>query len=95
MWLTGTKAVNEGYADRIVTVKCDISLSGVTTHHVNFLGADITYDLDQCPINTSPMNVRIGAPDGKSLTAEIKAEVEAKFMEKFNNKQEQVLPMVF
>jgi ATP-dependent Clp protease protease subunit len=95
MWLIGTKAVSEGYADRIVTVKCDISLSGVTTHHVNFLGMDVSYDLDNCPINTSPMNVRISAPDAKSLTNEVKAEIEAKFMDKYNNKQKQVLPMVF
>ena len=60
-WLTGTKSVAQGYADRIVTVKCDSTLSGTTTHHLNFLGLDVQYDLDNCPLNTSPMNVHIGS----------------------------------
>ena len=95
MWLTGTKSVEQGYADRVVLVKCDTTLAGVSTKHVSFMGLDIQYDLDNCPINTSPMNIRIGAPDGKSLTTEIMNEVKAKFLSHFENKESQVLPMVF
>jgi ATP-dependent Clp protease, protease subunit len=95
MWLTGTKSVQQGYADRVVVIKCDLTLSGVTTHHINFLGLDIAYDLDNCPINTSPMNIHVAAPDGKVLTNEMRNEVETKFLSSFENKQKQVLPMLF
>lgn len=95
MWLTGTKSVEEGYADRIVAVKCDSTLSGATTKHANFLGFDIAYDLDNCPLNTSPMNVRISQLEGKSVSNELLNEVKNKFMSQFENKQGQVLPMVF
>lgn len=61
MWVTGTQAVEGGYADEVVTVSCDESLSGVTTHHLNFMGIiNIDYDLDNCPLNSAPMNIRIG-----------------------------------
>jgi ATP-dependent Clp protease protease subunit len=95
MWLTGTKSVEQGYADRIVAVKCDSTLSGSTTKHASFLGFDIAYDLDNCPLNTSPMNVRISQLDGKALSNELLNEVKNKFLSQFENKQAQVLPMVF
>lgn len=96
MWLTGTKSVAEGYSDTIVTVSCDASLAGVTTQHANFLGMDIAYDLDNCPLNTSPMNIRIsapGAPDGKSINYEVTSVVKEKFLSNFQAKAKQVIPM--
>lgn len=95
MWLTGTKSVEQGYADRIVLVKCDTSLSGATTNHVNILGFDISYDLDKCPINTAPMNVKIGSLDGKPITSELTNKIKTEFLSSFENKQKQVLPMSF
>lgn len=60
LWVTGTQAVAQGYADEVVTVSCDSSLSGVTTKTINFMGLiNISYDLDNCPLNSSPMNVRV------------------------------------
>lgn len=60
MWVTGSQAVEQGYADEIVQVSCDSSLSGVTTHTINFMGLiNIAYDLDNCPLNSAPMNVRV------------------------------------
>ena len=32
MWLTGQQSVDQGYADRVVKVKCDSSLDGTTKH---------------------------------------------------------------
>ena len=94
MWLTGTKSVEQGYADRIVTVKCDASLTGVSTHHVNFMGLDITYDLDNCPLNTSPMNVRMGGtPGGSVVTASQIEDIKKKFLEQFEKNQKAVVPM--
>lgn len=61
MWVTGSQAVEQGYADEVITVSCDFSLAGVTTHTIMFMGViPIEYDLDNCPLNSTPMNVRIG-----------------------------------
>ncbi len=95
MWLTGTKSVLEGYADKVVKIKCDSSLAGTTTHNASMLGFQITYDLDECPINTSPFNVRIGNKEGKTLTSELEKEIREKFLTQFEDKQRQVLPMAF
>lgn len=60
LWVTGQEAVEQGYADQVITIKCDDSLSGTTTHEASMFGLTILYDLSECPINSSPMNVRIG-----------------------------------
>lgn len=59
LWLTAEKAVEQGYADRIVNVKCDKTLDGVIPKTTQFFGMDIQYDLDKCPLNSAPMNVRM------------------------------------
>ena len=60
MWLTGSESVAQGYADRVVNVRCDKSLNGVTSHEATYLGfIAITYDLSNCPLNSSPQNVKI------------------------------------
>lgn len=61
MWLTGNQSVEQGYADKVVSVKCDSSLKGSTTHELLLFGMfRVSYELDNCPINTSPQNVQIG-----------------------------------
>lgn len=61
LWMTGTQAVTRGYADEVVVARCDSSLEGVTTHEVMFMGIiPVKYDLDNCPLNTAPMNIRVG-----------------------------------
>jgi ATP-dependent protease ClpP protease subunit len=69
LWVTGSQAVAQGYADEVVTVSCDDSLAGATTHTIMFMGiVPIEYDLDNCPLNSSPMNIRIGKlPTNKGL----------------------------
>jgi ATP-dependent Clp protease protease subunit len=60
MWRTGSESVAEGYADKVVKVKCDETLDGVTTKSLDFMGiATVTYDLSDCPLNTSPKNIKI------------------------------------
>lgn len=60
MWITGRQAIEQGYADEIVQVQCDASLAGVTTKNASFLGIiNLQYDLDNCPLNTTPMNIRV------------------------------------
>jgi ATP-dependent Clp protease protease subunit len=61
LWLTGAQSTAQGYADEVVKITCDSSLEGVTTHKVMFMGIiPVAYDLDKCPLNTSPMNIRVG-----------------------------------
>jgi ATP-dependent Clp protease, protease subunit len=93
LWLTGTQAVAGGYADRMVTVKCDSSLDGVTTHSLSFMGLRVMYDTDNCPLNTSPMNIRISSPDNQRVGPNESASTEAKFLEQYFNKQKSVVPM--
>jgi ATP-dependent Clp protease protease subunit len=94
LWLTGQQSVVGGYADRIVTVKCDSSLDGVTTHNIEFLGLKISYDLDNCPINTSPMHIRVASPEEKQpLTRERAKDAEARFLESYITKHRSIIPM--
>lgn len=60
MWLTGQQSVAQGYADRVVNVKCDASLVGTTKHKAEIFIFKVSYELDKCPLNTSPLNVKIG-----------------------------------
>lgn len=67
MWRTGTQSVDQGYADKIVKVSCDSSLDGMTTNELNFMGIKIKYDLSNCPINTSPTNIRLSIKTNKGI----------------------------
>jgi ATP-dependent protease ClpP protease subunit len=98
MWLTGTKSVAEGYSDKIVLAKCDKTLTGVTTNHISFLGMDIAYDLDNCPLNSNPGNVRVGQiGGGKGPTADVNPElaeqIKKQFLTTYESKMRQVIPM--
>lgn len=93
IWLTGTKSVQEGYADRIVSVRCDKSLSGTTAHEASFFGMTINYELDNCPLNTAPLNVKVGALSGASQ--EYINHVKEQFLADFQMKASTPLPMVF
>lgn len=59
LWLTAPAAVAGGYADEIVQVRCNSSLDGYTTHEVSFMGMGFEFDLSNCPLNTSPVHVKI------------------------------------
>ena len=61
LWLTGTQSVDGGYADRVVTVRCDSSLNTLIPHTVEFMGMVFMYDTSGCPLDTSIKNVRAGA----------------------------------
>ena len=81
-WLTGTQAVEQGYADAIVTVRCDKSLNGTIAHQVSFLGMAFSYETARCPIITSPLNVK--AVEEAKNDPRIVEETKNKFMEKFD-----------
>lgn len=94
LWLTGAQAVAGGYADRVVTVQCDSSLNGVNTHSITFFGFHISYDLDNCPVNTNPMNIRVDSPDEKkNILPEKAEEIKNRFLEQYINTRRAVYPM--
>ncbi len=60
LWMTGSQSIEGGYADNIMSVSCDSSLDGTTSHDINFMGLAIHFELSNCPLLTSPLNVTIG-----------------------------------
>jgi ATP-dependent Clp protease protease subunit len=59
LWLNGEEAVNQGYADEVVTVKCDSSLEGKTetiTESALFLSIDIK--MPKCPLLLKPVDTK-------------------------------------
>lgn len=93
LWITGQESVLEGYADSLIHVKCDKTIVGVSTQSVVFMGMNIDYDLDNCPINSSPMNIRIGNNAG--MTDEYMDMVKKIFISNYQMKASTPLPMVF
>ncbi len=93
LWMTGRESINRGYSDSMVLVKCDKSLAGTTTHHLEFLGADISYDLDNCPINTAPLNVKVGSSTG--VSKEYLEHIKHQFLSGYELKMTTALPMMF
>jgi ATP-dependent protease ClpP protease subunit len=85
MWVTGSDAVKNGYADRIVTVRCDSSLNGVTTHQISFMGLSLLYDLSKCPIDASPTNIRL-AQKNDNIPNERLEEVKNRFIQQYTSR---------
>lgn len=94
MWVTGTKAVEGGYADRVVTVKCDETLSGTTTYQLVFMGFPVSYDLDNCPLNTSPQNVRVSSEISPAVIPQTYLEnIKRQFLASFYLAKAKEIPM--
>jgi len=68
LWLTAAEAVEGGYADQEADVRCDDSLSGTNAKNAQGpFGITIKYELDKCPLNTTPMNVHAEIPTTEGL----------------------------
>jgi ATP-dependent Clp protease protease subunit len=65
LWRTGTQAVKEGYADKVVKVSCGKDLSGTRTQTVDFRGLSLKVIYSECPLNTSPLSVEADIPTNK------------------------------
>lgn len=81
-WLTGSQSVEEGYADNVVTVRCDNSLNGTETKTGNFMGIEFTYEISNCPLITAPLNVKIS--DKAKNDPRLVEEIKAKFLDSFD-----------
>lgn len=58
LWLNGPEAVAEGYADEVVTAKCDLSLQKVIARKFDFGFFKVKAEFSACPINTNPLSVK-------------------------------------
>jgi ATP-dependent Clp protease protease subunit len=65
MWLTGDQAVKQGYADEVVTVRCDKSLAGTREVTVSFFFVDIALTFSECPVITYPLKIDVILPTNK------------------------------
>lgn len=83
VWLTGPQSVDQGYADKIVNVQCDSTLVGTHQKSVSFFGMQISFEVSNCPLVTSPLNVRVANAGNKMLEEEIKN----RFLETFDLKK--------
>ena len=81
-WLTGSQSVEEGYADNVVTVRCDNSLNGTETKTGNFMGIEFTYEISNCPLITAPLNVKIS--DKAKNDPRLIEEIRSKFIDSFD-----------
>jgi len=82
MWLTGSQAVDQGYADAIATVHCDKSLNATDTKQAEFMGFKISYEVSRCPLITAPLNAK--AADAGKSDPRLVEEVISKFLDKAN-----------
>jgi ATP-dependent Clp protease protease subunit len=66
LWLTGKDAVEQGYADAVVNVKCDASLRE-GRHSVNYDAFlfTLTVEYSNCPMNTAPLSITVNIQTNK------------------------------
>ena len=70
MWRVGQRAVDEGYADKVVAAACDKSLNGTSQHSAQTMFGDVTYELSDCPLITGPLNVKVSIPTNMGMVSE-------------------------
>ena len=60
LWISGQKAVDAGYADKVVQAKCDKELnSGSVSQQFSFFGMTINVTFSTCPLITGPLDVAL------------------------------------
>ena len=57
LWLNGQEAVNQGYADEVVTVRCNETLQGTREEEVETLLFTISAVFSKCPLITTPLSI--------------------------------------
>ena len=58
LWLNGKEAVENGYADEVVSVKCGATLSGNRKKEITYNGYTMEFTFDNCPIRTGPVSIK-------------------------------------
>ena len=67
LWLTGSDAVSQGYADRVVSARCGKSLDGSTIQTINFMGLQFKITFSKCPLQIAPEDVAVNIKTNKGL----------------------------
>ena len=67
LWLNGKEAVENGYADEVVTVRCSSDLSGERVENVFSTGMSLIVTFDACPLRTAPISVTAQVRTNKGL----------------------------
>ena len=67
LWLNGEEAVEKGYADAVVTVKCDLSLQGTKEETLDMGFVKVRAVLSKCPIKTTPVSVEADIATNKGF----------------------------
>jgi ATP-dependent Clp protease, protease subunit len=67
LWLTGSESVAQGYADRVITARCDDSLSGSQKEKTSIMGLEIEITFSSCPLQSSPEDVEMKIKTNQGL----------------------------
>lgn len=67
LWLTGQQSVEGGYADQVVSARCDTSMSGTKSQIVYFMGMPIQLIFSECPLNVNILDIQVLVPTNKGL----------------------------
>lgn len=59
LWLLGQRAVDQGYADEVISVKCDSTMAGTRSSTSNFFGLNVVANFSKCPINTTVISTTV------------------------------------
>lgn len=55
-WAVGSNAIADGFADEVVTLKCDESLDGVSSQSISTIFGPVSASFSNCPLITEPLN---------------------------------------
>lgn len=70
LWRVGQRAVNEGYADKVVSASCDGSLNGLDKHEASFMGMKINFSTSKCPMISGIVDVSMDIMTDKGVMSE-------------------------
>lgn len=59
LWLNGSEAVVNGYADEVASIKCSSGLNGSEVKTFRSRGFSLNVEFSNCPIITSPISVKM------------------------------------
>lgn len=68
LWLNGQEAVKNGYADEVVSVKCDQSLDSLNRNvTINYMGMNFNLNFSGCPLITYPTSIERNIRTNKGI----------------------------
>lgn len=59
LWISGYKSVEQGYADSVVSVRCEKSMNGKRRESIMFFGIKIDLVFSECPLIMGPLEIKM------------------------------------